>query len=85
MTNKERLHALVEDLPENEIHAALRFLEYLRDLERDPLMKNLREASPDDEPVTEEDLAALAEAWEDVKQGRVVSHEEVRRRSLGEP
>lgn len=85
MTNKERLHALVEDLPENEVHAALRFLEYLRDLEHSPLMKTLREAPPDDEPVTKEDLAALAEAWEDVKQGRVVSHEEVRRRALGDP
>jgi predicted transcriptional regulator len=28
-------------------------------------------------------LKALEEAWEDVRQGRVVSHEEVRRRVLG--
>ena len=30
MTERERLRALVEDLPENEVHVALRFLEYLR-------------------------------------------------------
>lgn len=31
MTVKERLHHLVDDLPENEAHAALRFIEFLRD------------------------------------------------------
>ena len=29
MTERERLRALVEDLPENEVHAALRFVEFL--------------------------------------------------------
>lgn len=31
MTVKERLHHLVDDLPEREAHAALRFIEFLRD------------------------------------------------------
>jgi hypothetical protein len=30
MSDRERLRALIEDLPESEIHAALRFVEYLR-------------------------------------------------------
>ncbi len=30
MTDRERLRALVDDLPENEVHAALRFVEHLR-------------------------------------------------------
>jgi hypothetical protein len=30
MNERERLRALVEDLPEKEVHVALRFLEYLR-------------------------------------------------------
>jgi hypothetical protein len=84
MTDRERLHDLVEDLPESEVHAALRFVEYLRQSEDDPVLKALRDAPPDDEPLTEEDLAALEEAYEDLGQGRVVSHEEARRRLLGD-
>lgn len=83
MTERERLRALVDNLPEQEVHVALRFVEYLRETEEDPVVKALREAPPDDEPVTEEDLKVLEEAWEDVRQGRVVSHEEVQRRALG--
>ena len=85
MTERERLRELVEDLPESEVHAALRFVEYLRHSEDDdPVLKALRDAPPDDEPLTEEDIAALQEAYEDLAQGRVVSHEEARRRLLGE-
>jgi hypothetical protein len=84
MTDRERLHVLVEDLPEDEVHAALRFLEYLHHAEDDPFLRALRNAPPDDEPLTDEDVAALDEAWEDVRQGRLVSHEEVRRQVLGE-
>ncbi|HSK76872.1 MAG TPA: hypothetical protein VLQ45_10480 [Thermoanaerobaculia bacterium] len=84
MTQRERLHALIDDIPDSEVHAALRYLEYLRSIEEDSLLKALREAPPDDEPVTEEDRAALEEAWEDVRQGRLTPHEEIRRRVMGE-
>jgi hypothetical protein len=84
MSERELLRALVDNLPEGEVHAALRFVEYLRNSEEDPVQWALRDAPPDDEPVTEEDLAALAEAWEDVRHGRVVDHGEVRRRVMGE-
>ena len=47
------------------------------------LVDALRDAPVDDEPLTEEDLAALEEAWEDVAHGRLISHEEIRRRFLG--
>lgn len=52
--------------------------------EDDPVLKALRDAPPDDEPLTEEDIAALEEAYEDLAQGRVFSHEEVRRQLLGD-
>lgn len=84
MTERERLRVLVDDLPDNEVHAALRYVEYLRLSEEDPVWKALRDAPPDDEPVTSEDVAALDEAWEDVRQGRLVPHHEVRRSVLGE-
>jgi hypothetical protein len=32
MSERERLRALVDDLPEKEVHAALRFLEFLLSL-----------------------------------------------------
>ena len=62
MTERERLRALVADLPEDEVHEALCFVEHLR--EGDPVLMALRNARADDEPVTQEDLTALEEAWE---------------------
>ena len=44
MSERERLHALVEKLPEDELHAALRFMESL-----------LSSTPPEDQPVAEED------------------------------
>jgi hypothetical protein len=85
MTEKERLHTLVADLPELEVHAALRFVEYLRREASDPVGRAFREAPFDDEPVTPEDLAELAAADRDLKGGRVMSHDEVRAELLREP
>jgi hypothetical protein len=84
MTEKERLHTLVEDLPEPEVHAALRFVEYLRQEASDPVARALHEAAFDDEPLTAEDLAELEAAERDRQEGRVVSHEEARRELLRE-
>lgn len=84
MTEKERLHSLVEDLPEPEVHAALRFVEYLRRETSDPVARALQAAPFDDEPVTPEDLAELEAAERDRQEGRVVSHDEARRELLRE-
>lgn len=82
MTDKQRLHSLVEDLPEPEVRAALRFVEYLRWEASDPVARALQEAPYDDEPLTAEDLAELESAEDDRREGRVVSHEEARRALL---
>ncbi|CAN5283310.1 hypothetical protein BH24GEM2_BH24GEM2_08040 [soil metagenome] len=100
MTVKERLHRLVDTLPEGELHTAERFLEYLRntpgavdpvlwahlrapldDLQADPapVLYTLDNAPPDDEPYTDEERAAVAEAWEDVRAGETIPHQEVKR------
>jgi hypothetical protein len=84
MTEKERLRTLVEELPEPEVHAALRFVEYLRRETSDPVARACREAPFDDDAVTPEDLAELAAADRDLKRGRVVSHDEVRAELLRE-
>jgi hypothetical protein len=84
VTDRERLRALVEDLSEEEVRAVLRFVRYLQNPEEDLVLMALREAPPDDEPITQEDLAALEEAEEDARRGRLVPHEEIRCRILGE-
>jgi predicted transcriptional regulator len=65
------LYRLIDELPEAELHAAARFLEYLRDA-GDPLLRALH-AAPEDE-------AAIEEALEDVRAGRIVRHEDLWRR-----
>ena len=79
MENRRELHTLVDDLPETELSAAKRFLEYLRQQVEDPLRAVLDAAPVDDEPVMDEDLVAIQEALAERAKGEVVSHEEVKR------
>jgi hypothetical protein len=72
--DKSELYQLIDELPEGEELAARRFLEYLRDRHVEYTPEN---APFDDEPLTEEDKIALAEADEDIRAGRVVSDKEV--------
>ena len=83
MTAKERLHRLVDQLPATAFEAARRFLEYLKDGSEDLVSRSLQHAPADDEPLSAEELADLEEALKDCAAGRVVSHEEARRRLLG--
>lgn len=75
------LHTLVDELPEQEIPAARRFLEFLRQQPSDdPLRRALDNAPLDDEELTAEDLAAIREGLEEKVRGEVIPHEEVKRR-----
>jgi len=85
MTTRTDRYRLIDELPEGELPAAQRFLEGLQSGSHDPLLEALLQAPWDDEPETEEERAAVAEAHEDLRAGRVVSHEEARRRLLGHP
>ena len=58
MTIKDDLHRLVDELPEEELHGAKRYLEYLRNM-GDPVLRALREAPIDDEPSSPEERTAL--------------------------
>jgi predicted transcriptional regulator len=73
MTTKDDLYRLIDGLDETDARLAL---ERLQDLQ---LPRVLRDAPIDDEPVTDEDLAAIAEAEADIAAGRVVSDQEIRR------
>ena len=78
MTTKEQLHHLVDQLPEREIPTAQRILEALRDTS-DPVARLLDSAPMDDEPLTNEDRAAIEEGREQVRRGEVRAWAEVRR------
>ena len=79
MATKEKLLRLVDDLPESEVSAAERYLEYLSLARQDPFLQALLHAPFDDEPETEEERAAVAEARAAVERGEVISDEQLRR------
>jgi hypothetical protein len=83
MTIKEDLYRLVDELPESELHAAKRFLEYLRNM-GDPMLQALMEAPYDDEPTTPEEDEGAREAWQEYLRGEARPWEEVRKELLSE-
>ena len=79
MSDRERLHHTIDMLPEAEIGAALRFVEYLRDsTAADPLAARLLDAEQDAEPLTPHETAALDRASEEARAGELATWEEVR-------
>lgn len=71
-TTRERLRELVDTLPEDRLGAAEDALEAL-----------MKDGIPiDDEPVTDEDLAAIAEVRAELARGETVDHEDAMR-SIG--
>ena len=81
MTAKEKIHELVDALPERELETAVRVLEGLAALAlSDPVAQALAQAPEDDEPVSEEEEAAVAEARAELDRGEFIPHEEVKRR-----
>ena len=76
MSAKDTLHKLVDFLEENEADEAAKFVSYLIYL-RDPVLRALREAPVVDEPETEDELAAMEEAYEDLKSGNVIPSDKI--------
>jgi hypothetical protein len=74
--SRDMLHDLVNRIPEEELPAATRFLEYLA---ISPAYRTALSAPLDDEPVTEEDVTAIETARNEVLAGRVASHDEILR------
>lgn len=78
MSQREHAHKLIERLPEPQISALVGLLETMVD----PVAAALRNAPDDDEPETEEEKMAVAEAreWLAKRGGRGIPHEEAMRR-----
>ena len=70
---REELYRLIDDLPENELLTARRFLQFLHRVRGDPLVRALLEAPWDDEPETSEEVMAVQQAREQRARGEVVS------------
>jgi hypothetical protein len=77
MVTKEQVHELVDQIPEDDLLAAARYLEYLRD-GGDPLLHALANAPEDDESETPEEAAAIEEAKAALARGEVRNFDEVR-------
>jgi hypothetical protein len=75
MTTRAALHQLLDSLPEEYLEFAEQRLAALRD---DPLLRFLMAAPEDDEPLTDEDLEALAEARAEHERGETIPWEVVR-------
>ncbi len=78
MTTKDSLKDLIDQLPDEELHTAKRFMEYLRDA-GSPLLDVLLEAPEEADELSEDAAAALREAELEVKIGDVVTHAELKR------
>lgn len=77
MATKERLHRMVDSLPEEDVPEAEHALERLR---LASLRRALANAPEDDEPWTEEDERAVQEAEEELRHGaQPIPHEEIMR------
>jgi hypothetical protein len=76
VSTREQLHQLVDRIPDSELVAAKRALERLT--YRSTLAEFLDSAELDDEPNSPEEKAAIAEAWDDVAAGHLVSDEDLR-------
>lgn len=70
MVIKNSLHELVEELPEEELSTALRFLQYLRDTGGDPFVETVIPELDDDLddldelPPLEDPEQSVADAWQ---------------------
>ena len=77
--NREELHRLIDEIPENEIPSARSYLRWLRDESADPVRYALDHAPLDDEPETEEERQAMKEGKADLQEGRVLTTDELKR------
>ena len=79
-TTREKLHELIDALPEQELSAVERYLESIERARRtSDLERALARAPVDDEPETPEEAEAIRDAREEMARGDVIRWEEVKR------
>lgn len=80
--SREKLHRLVDEIPQDERVVAELFLEYLKGGRTDPALLADATAPWDDEPMTAEEAEGADEAWQEYLRGEALSAEEAKRRLL---
>ncbi len=70
MTKKEEIYKIIDEIPEKELNSALRYLQYLRDIGEDPVIKALNSAASDEEPLSEQQSKASDASWNDYLDGK---------------
>ncbi len=75
--SKESIHKLIDELPEEEVPVAERFLRYLCDIGNDPVKWALINAPVDDEAVSPKEEDMVNEAKAAYKRGEVLTDEEL--------
>ena len=75
---RARLHRLVDHLPDAEVHAAARYLEYLSEC-GDPLFRIAMTAPEEDEELSERGHRLLDEGRKDLAAGRTCTLNKVKR------
>lgn len=75
---RQQAHQLIDRMPETQLSGLVQFLETIVD----PVIAALRNAPLDDEPETEEEKSAVAEArgWLQANGGKGIPHAEAMRR-----
>ena len=70
MTSRQALHSLLDNVPEHLLPIAEVSLLRLEQLGDDPFWRQLAEAAESDEPLSAEDIAAIAAGWESLAAGK---------------
>ena len=70
MAARDQLHHLVDQLPAEDLHAAQRYLEFLHD----------SNGECDEEPLSSEALAAIAEAKGEIARGDTIGFEDLKQK-----
>jgi hypothetical protein len=78
MGGRKALHRLIDDLLEQDLSVAARVLEGLR-ATSDPVLRALLTAPLDDERDEDDVDGGLSEARREAREGKGISHEEVKR------
>ena len=75
MATREQIHALIDALPDSELDVLDRFIK----ARSNPVLRALMDAPDDDEPLTEDDLAAIAQARAHRARGDIVRDKDLDR------
>jgi len=76
---REELYRIIDEIPDGELSGVHRYLKYVRDVGSDPVRYALENAPLDDEPETDEEKRAVEEGKADIRAGRTMSSEELKK------